>query len=534
MRVFGVFVCLLLAAGLAPGGEGEARQRFKQAQKAERAGDLVRAYKLYTEAVALDPTNTSYWVRSRMLQTKALELSRSKLRGLGMMRLSEPAAETEPGSPPSAAITSAELAEARRPLPPLELIASGRRCSFDIRGDGRQLFQQVAREFGLEAVFPPDYQPGPPIRFRLDDAGYREALHALESATRTFVIPVRDKTFLVANDTPQNRAELEPNASITVPVPEPVSVQEAQELVRAVQQVMNLTRFVLDSQQRLVLMKDRVSKLRPAMLLFDQLLRHKAQVSIELEFMEAGDTGSTGYGLSLQTLFPIVNFGDFWNSKPAIPSGFTKFAVFGGGATFLGLGVTDGRAFVRMDRSRTKTLLRTEIRSLDGQAASLHVGERFPIVTSAFLGQIQGETSSIPPAFNFEDLGIMVKITPHVHGDSEISLDVEAEFKVLTGQSLNSIPVIANRKLQSTARLAANEWVVVAGLTSGSRIRTITGPAGLSSLPYLGPLFRETTTDRAVSDVLLVLKPKLLARPPSSGETRPVLIGPEARPLTPL
>jgi hypothetical protein len=529
MKVFCLLACLLLTAGVTAGAEKTAGRLFKEGQKAERAGDIVRAYLLYSQAVALDPANTGYWLRTQALRPHAALLANPKTE--------EPDLADDGGVPEVevvAGVTDRELAKVRRPQPPMELKASEGRKDLDFRGNGKTLFERVARAYGLDVVFDWEYEPGASFRFRLEEADYRQALRALEAATDSFIVPLGKRLFLVAKDTPQKRAVLEPSVSVAIPVPQPVSLQEAQELVRAVQQAMALQRFTLDSQRRIVVMRDRVSKVRPAQELFRQLLRNRPQVSIEVEFLEASRSGSTSYGVSLPTLFPLVNFGDLLNSTPTIPAGFTRFAVFGGGKTFLGLGVTDAQVFARMSRSIARSLLKTEIRSLDGQEASVHVGDKFPIITSAFLTQIGGGQASVPPAFTFEDLGLVLKVTPQVHGMEEVSLDVEAEFKVLTGESLNGIPVIATRRLQSQVRLRNGEWAVVAGLMSASEARTITGPAGLSRLPVLGHLFRDKTRTRDVRDLLLILKPTLLSLPPDREDTRPVWVGTQTRPLTPL
>ena len=96
------------------------------------------------------------------------------------------------------------------------------------------------------------------MRFRLDNADYREALRALEAATASFVVPVGERRLLVVKDTVQKRTETEPVVSVAVPLPEPVSLQDAQELMRGVQQVMGLQQMQLDGQRRVILARDRV------------------------------------------------------------------------------------------------------------------------------------------------------------------------------------------------------------------------------------------------------------------------------------
>ncbi len=164
------------------------------------------------------------------------------------------------------------LSSARQPQPPPELKASPNRRDLDLQGDAKRLFTEVARAYGLEAVFDSDYQPGAAWRFRLDNADYREALRALEAATASFVVPVGERRLLVVKDTVQKRTESEPVVSVAVPLPEPVSLQDAQELMRGVQQVMGLQRMQLDSQRRIILVRDRVSRVRPAQALIEQLL----------------------------------------------------------------------------------------------------------------------------------------------------------------------------------------------------------------------------------------------------------------------
>jgi len=168
----------------------------------------------------------------------------------------------------------------------------------------------------------------------------------------------------------------------------------------------------------------------------------------------------------------------------------------------------------------------------------MHVGEKFPVLTAGYFGpasSFQGGTVyTPPPSFTFEDLGINLKVTPRIHGMDEVTLDLETEFEVLTGQTNNGIPLISSRKLTSKIRLREGEWGLVAGLLTSSEARTINGIAGLSNIPVLGTLFKQYNRDENTSEVLMILKPRLLSPPPDQIVTLPIWTGSDVRPLTPL
>ena len=122
-----------------------------------------------------------------------------------------------------------------------------------------------------------------------------------------------------------------------------------------------------------------------------------------------------------------------------------------------------------------------------------------------------------------------MKVTPHVHGTEEVSLDVSAEFKTLTGDSNNGIPVIGTRKLESKVRVRDGEWAVVAGLMSATDARSITGIPLLSRLPLVGNALRDNEHNRIGTDVILLLRPVLLDAPPDPSLTHRLWLGSETR-----
>ena len=187
-----------------------------------------------------------------------------------------------------------------------------------------------------------------------------------------------------------------------------------------------------------------------------------------------------------------------------------------------------------MSQSSGNLLLDSVVRSVSGQKATMHVGERYPIVTAGYAttATVAAGSYTPPPSFTFEDLGLNLTLTPFVHDSEEVSLDIDAEFKVLTGQSVNGLPVISNRAIKEDVRLKFGEWAVVAGLLNNQEGHTIAGLAGLARIPGLGPLTSTHEHDSSGDQVLVLLRPVLLTLPPGDAGSRTFRTGPDQRPPT--
>jgi hypothetical protein len=512
-----VLVLALAVSLVGHAGEPSAKELYNRGRKYEKKGDVTNAYLLYAQAAAADPKRSDYWLRAQALQRRAATAANVMPAGSALAAAPEPA--DDPLEPPS----PEELAEARRPQPPIELTAPPDRRSFDVRADSKALWEQVARAYSLDVIFDGDYQAGTAQSFRLSEADYREALNVLMAATGSFIVPISPRLILVVKDTEQKRREVENHVAVSIPIPEPVTMQEAQELARTVQQVMEIQRFAIDSRERVAVFRDRISKVRPAELLFQQLLTKRPQVSLEIELMAAGRSSTLGIGLDLQNTFRLV---------PTI----SRWALRGGPLGGVAVGIAGAHLLASATRAESRTFYRAELRGLDGQPAQIHVGEKYPIMTLSYIGDTSGsgQVFTPPPSFNFEDLGLVIKVTPKVHDAQELTLDVESEFKILGTGSLNGIPIISNRRFATRVRLRFDEAAVIGGLMTRNDLQTLSGPAGLLNIPVLGPVLGRGTWIHDDIQVLLVIKPQLLTLPPSELVTNSIWLGSETRPRIPL
>jgi general secretion pathway protein D len=768
-----IWLVAILAA-LALAANPKAEQLAKEAATAEKSGETVKAYLLWAQAAAADRQNVSYWARASALRARAEAISGTHVDAPELTWSSE---KPPVGTPVSTTFTEQDLDDLKRMSPPPRLRPSLLKGTFHLKANAKTLFEKVAAEYGYVVIFDKDYNPNGDARFDVTDLPYREALHALEDATNSFIVPISETAMMVALDTPQKRTELENDEAISIPIPQRSSIQEAQELLTLVQQAFEIRRAVLDPQRRMVFLRDRVSKVESALAVMNQLQTGKPQVSIEVELLSTSASSSLSFGMTLPTQFPLVHFGDLLHSTPYIPAGFMRFLTFGGGATFFGIGLTDAKLFATASRSSANSLMRTTILASDGQAATLHVGNKYPIISSGYMGpggftnggggggggvtfavisttpyaadlvssavsttgsmtllvnglavpiilpaaannvaglqsvinslqagvyattvergtqdkpislvlvasslsvtsiqliddptgakielvrppnvvssisgdftnsttttvsakgdlnltvggnsfpltlasdqnnlnglrdainaagagvtasvllsnivtgtvflqvvaqsadsgaiqiyddpsgtntslltatdevnlagsqfgqSVAGSTGSVGsdfglyppmPTFNFEDLGLSLKVTPFVHSLDEVTLEIEIEFKMLGAGSLNGVPVIANRKYQGKIRLQTSEWAIVAGLLDETKTNSVSGIPGLKDIPGLGLLLRENNKSSDKNNVLVVIKPRVTSLPGSEYAGRPIWVGSETRPLSPL
>jgi Flp pilus assembly secretin CpaC len=386
VRVFAPLLCLAVAVRL--GAQNPtAAQLFAQGEKAEKAGHMAQAYLLYSEAAAKDPQNEVYWARSQAVRAEASQEVAPK---------TLPTPDKPGGELPSPlhfnSITAQDLIDARKPLPPTELSALPGVKDFNLRAPERSVIETVAQAFGLDCVFDADYPPGNLIRFEITGADYRTALHALEASTGSFLVPLTTKRFLVAKDTPQKRAALEPVVAVEVHLSDPTNPQDFTGAITAVQQSMAIEKVSWDTQTNTVVLRDRISKVLPARAMLEQLMRPRAQVMIETDVIEVDRNDMLQWGLSLPNVFNITPY----SAAGTAVATLEELAQWGPMGTLFAISISNASLVAQFTNSKTSSLYHADLRAVDGQPASIHSGERYPVLTSGYMGSTEATSTTTP------------------------------------------------------------------------------------------------------------------------------------------
>ena len=170
----------------------------------------------------------------------------------------------------------------------------------------------------------------------------------------------------------------------------------------------------------------------------------------------------------------------------------------------------------------TKTLSSPNILTLDGQEASMLIGEKFPIVKT----EVSTETSQITGGSldYYQDIGIQLNVVPQISGENDgfISMIihpavtsstetvdiVSVEGSVET--TLVSYPRIISREVETQILIKDGETIAIGGLYKDVVSEAVIGIPILSKLPIIGYLFRRETKDIERVDLVVFITAKIV------------------------
>ncbi len=532
------WLCLTLAWPV-PAQDG-ARRHYREGQKAERQGRELDAWLLYQRARMANPGNPLYVRLADSLRVSAAQALATIGREddarqvVGM----DPADDAEPLVVEEVEEDPRDVRNLREPvdLKPQRVVTD-----FYFKGTLREAYEHVAERFGLRTLFDDDFKGRGEreVKIELLNTGFPDAIVALNDVAQAFIVPISSRMFLVAEDTQAKRGELDPVASATVEIPEAMKPEEAQELSQAVQQTLDMKRSFLTGGGRSVVLRDTVRKVRMAQDIYRAMSHPRGEVLVEVDIIQVNNDRTVEIGLNPPTAFPMANFSQFWNVQPPelTAEASTSMIALGGGDSVFGITVGPSALSATLANGQGRLVQRLSLRAVHGSEAEMNIGERFPIINASFSAPA-GVDADDPnfiqpiPSFTFEELGLTLRITPTIHSGSEVTLQVSAEFKLLAGGAVNGVPILANRLVESQVRLADGEHALLGGMTVLEQRNSRSGLAGLAEIPFLGRLFRKTTRRFNQSDLVIVIRPRIVRLPASEIEpSLTIRFGPENRPL---
>jgi type II secretory pathway component GspD/PulD (secretin) len=170
--------------------------------------------------------------------------------------------------------------------------------------------------------------------------------------------------------------------------------------------------------------------------------------------------------------------------------------------TFAGLSLKINATINAMiSHGHGQELATPRIALLNNHEGNLLVGETRPIsFVNAQTGALQVQ---------FIDIGVKLRLTPTIGSDGYVTTELHPEFSALIGVSAQGIPIISNRKVDSTLRVKDGESIVLAGLLQDISTTTVSKVPWLGDLPVFGGLFRDKSATHTHDEVVFIITPHI-------------------------
>ncbi len=556
-RLFRLAASLLVLGVLAlPVLAGDsAASSFKKGRDAEARQNYEDAFKFYKQAYEAKPTELRYrsaFERTRFLagashvrrgqilrdagkfaeamaefQT-AVEIDPSSFIGAQEIRRTQKMMDAAAqGTPPQAA---KEVGPLRKKLNeasgPLELAPiANTPITIKSTEDTKVIYETIGKLAGVNVLFDPDYTSRR-IKIELNSVTLEDALSIVALESKTFWRAVTPNTIFVASDNPAKRKEVETNVIKTFYLSNVSTPTELQDLVNALRQILEIPRIQQLPSQNAIVVRGTPDQVALAEKLISDIDKSKPEVVVEIAIMQVSRRKLRDLGVSPPTSASV-------QLKPNITTTTTSGTTTGsstgtssdGGinlnrlanlnATDFQVTIPEASVKAMFSDSDTKLIQNPQLRALDGQKASLKIGDRVPVATGSFQPGIGGVGINplVNTQFQYLDVGVNIDITPHVHAGREVTLKMMIDVSAVTDKSnIGGIsqPIIGQRKIENEIRLKEGEVNILGGIFENQDVKAVSGLPGLSSIPLLKYLFSSTSVEHRENEIVFVLIPHIV------------------------
>ena len=556
---------------------------YRKAAKLARHGQFEEALRMLQDALAISPQDTVYATAEQALRQKvaAMQLRQGNLaiqngdstsalasfqRAQQLDPANEYAAERLHDVLPGTAAAgqgwlTAELGELRvEPTPGVH--------DFEFRGPSPEAFAKFAGLFGITTI-PDDGLNPRNVRINLDNVDWETGSDLLQKAGKILLIPLTEHQVLLANDTAENRNSLTGMSLRTFYAQGGSTPQQLTDLTSALRVLFDLRFVTPNAAQGCIVVRAPGPTLDAVARFLDDLRDEEPSVMLEVQVFEVSSVFTKDLGISTPDQFSVFNIpselrsltssasyqqilaalqasGQAINASTILAALLASassssplssgFATFGGGMTLSAISYGATNVHFNGTDSLAHTVDEVLLRSEHGNAATMKIGERYPIVTTQFSAATAASSllsslgvnvpsalaTSIPtPQFSFEDLGLVLKATPQIHGDL-VSLDYELTLRSIGATQSNGPPVLNNRECKGSISTGDGKSVVIAGLVDKGETSALNGIPLLSAVPVLGKLFSVETKEKTADELLIVVTPHVTSANRARGIYLPV------------
>ncbi|MGH9472220.1 MAG: secretin N-terminal domain-containing protein, partial [Terriglobales bacterium] len=448
-----------------------------------------------------------------------------------------------PGEPVGAKATNALAERLARAGGPVELgaVANTLISTFSVNSDAKNAYLAAGKLAGINVIFDNSTSGGYTStgRISLDLHGVTllQVLRILNVETNSFYVPVTPNTILVASNTQQNHEAVDPTVLKVFYIKNVQAPTDLTEMAQSIRSLMQpQPKLMPVASINALIMRDTPDKVAMVQRLIDDIDKAPPEVVVDVRVLQvnrdlARDLGllpPTSFSLGLQA--PNLNnntTNNNTNNNNGTTTGTTGTTSTTNSPTLNELTHLSGSNFsvtipnatlnALMSNSNTQTIQEPQLRAIQGQKATLQIGQRIPVATGSFQPGIGGVGINplVNTQFNYQNIGVNIDMTPQIHADDSVLLKTRIEISDV--DSYNNVggiqlPVFGNRVIDHTIELQNGQSTVLGGMMVNTVTHNVSGLPGLNEIPLFKYLFSTTHDETMHSEILVVMTPHIVRK----------------------
>lgn len=165
------------------------------------------------------------------------------------------------------------------------------------------------------------------------------------------------------------------------------------------------------------------------------------------------------------------------------------------------------------NNSNFKILSAPQILGTDNQEAKISVGEVVALPQGFTQDRDTGRFDLTN--FKYEDVGIVLGLTPRVNSNDLVTLKIDQEIKKRQEENLYefNVPVLTKRQMQTTITVPNHRTIVIGGLMREDKTRVVEKVPLLSKIPLIGEAFKNSRNVTQKTNLLVFITPHILSTP---------------------
>lgn len=144
--------------------------------------------------------------------------------------------------------------------------------------------------------------------------------------------------------------------------------------------------------------------------------------------------------------------------------------------------------------------------------ASVSVVENIPVLRSTIEGG-SGTSRDVIQNIDRIDVGIKLKLTPHVNPKNEVLMQLNPSIEAIVDQGTGDVPftpTIAKREVSTTVTVPDKSTIIISGLMREDRIKELSKIPFLGDIPIIGFLFRSERNRTQKTNLLIFVTPHIV------------------------